>query len=90
MPDTLICPRCNTDLLLADSYLLFDSGFPDEPDKYVYRCPCGPLCVVEGESVKWYYPRAWLKALGRLPRVQDALIDEAADSYRRRRTESRS
>lgn len=59
MPD-LHCPRCgnapNRDGAehVDDSSIYGVQGWV--VDWRVYRCTCGPLCVVEGESVTWYVP----------------------------------
>ena len=51
MPD-LRCPRCGNKPVLFGTW-----GDPESPpDRDFYRCPCGPLCVVEGERVTWYAP----------------------------------
>lgn len=59
MPD-LHCPRCGTNLRTTPTEHLIayaeDESFC--PDADVYRCPCGPLALVEGESVTWYAPMA--------------------------------
>lgn len=74
MPDALKCPRCGRNVPDYTDYLLYESGWPDEADKFVYVCPCGPLCVVEGERATWYAPMAETSDL--LKRACRALYDE--------------
>lgn len=61
MHDALKCPRCMTTLPSASDghdELTLDPRSWDIPNNIprVYRCDCGPLCVVEGERVTWYMP----------------------------------
>ena len=58
MAETLKCPRCTTDLNVGDGRWYA----PDE-SVTVYECPCGPLAVLEGAHVTWYYPDGGEKAL---------------------------
>lgn len=61
MPDVK-CPRCGAAMvrdwpgrgghLLAYNVIHSDNA----PGADIYRCPCGPLVVVEGDRVAWYYP----------------------------------
>ena len=79
MPDVR-CPRCGTDLLAeGERYLAAED---DMRYTRVFACSCGPLAVVEGDRVAWYYPQAWLLELARKPAVADALVDEAIEAYR--------
>lgn len=54
MPDELKCPRCGKGRGVVDSVVDYAAG-----GTHVYRCTtvaCGPLAVVEGGKVAWYYP----------------------------------
>ena len=83
MPDAIVCPRCGTDIR-DDEHLIayLETEFHPRDDRDIYRCGCGPLAVVEGYGVAWYYPQAWLLELARKPAVADALVDEAIEAYR--------
>jgi len=64
MPDALKCPRCGTNLLQVDLFALIAHDryeFGIYINRNVYRCPCGPLAVVEGDYVEWYVPMDYAK-----------------------------
>ena len=84
MPEHPKCPLCGTEMVrdwvARGGHLVAYNAHRPAAD--IYRCPCGPLAVVEGDRVEWYYPQAWLLELARKPAVTDALVDEAIGAYR--------
>ena len=78
------CPRCGADMNTQFHWYVRGSEI------VFVACRCGPLAVVEGERVTWYYPQAWLLDLARKPAVVDALVDEALSKYIIAHPEARS
>lgn len=68
MPD-LRCPRCGSPsgslamIGLHEEHGVLPGGIGSRADRLIYRCSCGPLAVVEGESVTWYAPMDEVKRL---------------------------
>lgn len=83
MPD-VTCPRCRTDL--HDHGAIAWPVEMDDPGRAIYRCAtdgCGPLAVVEGDQVTWFYPDGGeeLALLRAAHKTRDAFIEavRAAD-----------
>ena len=84
MPDVK-CPRCRTDL--HDHGAIAWPVEMDDPGRAIYRCAtdgCGPLAVVEGDQVTWYYPNGGEElALLRAERKAASAANAAWMMYRR-------